>query len=207
MKRNHILILIVAVGVLASFWYATKGDETAEEYTARIQEEHRKKFVNLKHSRDSPLREEVKLNMRPMRFFEPNPQYKVKARLEKLNPPKAITVDRTDGKASTYYEFAIARFELDGVPQELMLWKDPEDDEENRLFLAFYDATSADRTYGGGRYLDLVYKEKHFIEMDFNLSYNPYCAYDESFSCPIPPRKNEITVPVEAGELDYKADV
>ncbi len=70
---------------------------------------------------------------------------------------------------------------------------------ENYLFLPFTDLTNGEETYGGGRYLDLEGPLEGIVELDFNMAYNPYCAYNDRYSCPIPPKENHINVRVEAG--------
>jgi uncharacterized protein (DUF1684 family) len=72
------------------------------------------------------------------------------------------------------------------------------------LFLAFGDKTSALETYGAGRYLDVTKTPgSRTIKLDFNLAYNPYCAYDNTYSCPLPPAENLLEVAVKAGEKTY----
>ena len=75
---------------------------------------------------------------------------------------------------------------------------------ENYLFIPFRDITSGDETYGGGRYLDFRIPETDSVTIDFNLSYNPYCAYNHKYSCPIPPAENSLPVKILAGEKTYK---
>ena len=70
--------------------------------------------------------------------------------------------------------------------------------------MPFVDATSGTETYGAGRYLELEALEDGTFLADFNLAYNPYCAYSEDYSCPIPPAENRISVPVRAGEKQYQ---
>jgi hypothetical protein len=75
---------------------------------------------------------------------------------------------------------------------------------EDYLFVPFTDNTSADESYGGGRYLDLRVPLSKSIEVDFNRAYNPYCAYNHKYSCPIPPAENHIPLKMKAGEKKYK---
>ena len=71
------------------------------------------------------------------------------------------------------------------------------------FFLAFADSTSGKDTYGGGRYLNVRQDGKNSITIDFNLAYNPYCAYNPDFACPLPPKENVLTIAIEAGEKNY----
>jgi uncharacterized protein (DUF1684 family) len=74
------------------------------------------------------------------------------------------------------------------------------------LFLPLRDATSGDETYGAGRYLEPLMLDDGRVLVDFNYLYNPYCAYNDAWSCPLPPRENWLTVPIRAGEKAFAAD-
>jgi hypothetical protein len=67
----------------------------------------------------------------------------------------------------------------------------------------FADATSGTETYGAGRYLELEHHHGDLYHVDFNLAYNPWCAYSPNYSCPIPPKENRLQVPIRAGEKDF----
>jgi len=75
---------------------------------------------------------------------------------------------------------------------------------EYGFFIPFVDSQAGKVTYGAGRYLDPELKEDGMLILDFNLAYNPYCAYNELYSCPIPPAENRLSVPIKAGEKNYK---
>src|SRR5262249_20654720 len=74
------------------------------------------------------------------------------------------------------------------------------------FFIPFMDATAPAETYGAGRYLDPEAMQDGKLLVDFNLAYNPYCAYNELWSCPIPPRENRLKVPIQAGEKKPTGD-
>jgi uncharacterized protein (DUF1684 family) len=122
---------------------------------------------------------------------------------------KVVVLPTNDNKQQTYVEYARASFRLNNTDCELLILEVMESGPfRGTLFLAFADQTSAFETYGAGRYLDV---EKvpgaNTITLDFNKAYNPYCAYTDSFSCPLPPRENILSVPIRAGEMTYdKAD-
>ncbi|HEY6744608.1 MAG TPA: DUF1684 domain-containing protein [Mycobacteriales bacterium] len=82
------------------------------------------------------------------------------------------------------------------------------------LFLPFRDATGATSTYGGGRYLTDTIKGTYgrglvldgdAVTLDFNYAYNPSCAYNSAYLCPLAPRENWLVAPVPAGEMRYSA--
>jgi uncharacterized protein (DUF1684 family) len=76
--------------------------------------------------------------------------------------------------------------------------------DRGRFFLPFKDGTTGGETYAGGRYLDPRARPDGSLVVDFNYAYNPYCAYGEGWSCPVPPVENEVTAPIEAGELAFE---
>ncbi|WP_321538818.1 DUF1684 domain-containing protein [Flavobacterium piscinae] len=72
------------------------------------------------------------------------------------------------------------------------------------MFLPFTDLTSGIESYGGGRYIDLKIQEGKIWTIDFNQAYNPYCAYNEKYSCPIVPEENDLKVEIKAGVKAFK---
>ena len=93
----------------------------------------------------------------------------------------------------------VARFDVAGEEVTLTLY----DTGHPGYFLPFRDATSGTETYGAGRYLDLDRNPDGTLLIDFNLAYNPLCAYNDSYSCPLPPIENWLSVPIRAGEKDF----
>ena len=80
------------------------------------------------------------------------------------------------------------------------------DDEEfvDYLFLPFTDLTNGEATYAGGRYIDLAIPDGDTLIIDFNKSYNPYCAYNKKYSCPIVPKVNHLEIDINAGVKAFK---
>jgi hypothetical protein len=97
----------------------------------------------------------------------------------------------------------MVHFDVDGRTATLTLFGSHDSDD---LFLPFRDATSGQETYGAGRYIDVGAARDGRVTVDFNLAYNPYCAYNPSYSCPLPPRENWLDVPIRAGEQDYASE-
>ena len=102
--------------------------------------------------------------------------------------------------------FGVLSFYLLDKKIELNVYQsiDSADVKSNYLFLPFLDNTNGLSTYGGGRYMDLTVPKSDSIWLDFNTAYNPYCAYNELYSCPIVPRQNYIPLKVEAGVKRFK---
>ena len=129
----------------------------------------------------------------------------MRARLEQLENQELILLPTNDGAQESFTKFAIASFTLNQQESVLMVLRPVPVKDKNKFFIPFADETSAIETYGSGRYLDLQFPPgSQYITIDFNLAYNPYCAYNSKFSCPLPPSENHLSVPVEAGEKTYE---
>ena len=115
-----------------------------------------------------------------------------------------LAVGTSDDQTRIYQRAGIVRFQINGTDTQLTLLHHIGDD---GYFVPFRDATSGTETYGAGRYLDLDLEVDGMVSLDFNLAYNPYCAYSEAYSCPLPPQENWLTVPIEAGEKTYTAEM
>ena len=147
--------------------------------------------------------------LKDVQFYAPDSTYRVMATVELTPKAQPFEMPTYSGKTKTHVAYAVLSFMLHGKPQQLTLYRNlnlmrlPE--YRDYLFAPFKDATSGGETYGGGRYLDVRTGDIHdgHLSLDFNKSYNPYCAYREGFACPIPPQNNVLPVPVEAGEKAF----
>jgi hypothetical protein len=151
----------------------------------------------------SPLTPEQRASFGRLAYFPPNEALVVRARLETegLDTDEEIVMPTTTGGEQVYRRGGVVRFEVDGQPAQVTLFASPE---MRELFLPFRDATSGKQTYGAGRYLEVEPAAiDGTVEVDFNYAYNPYCAYNPEWSCPIPPGENWLTVPIRAGEKDF----
>ena len=203
MKSSHIIILAISLVVVAAVAYMFTAAESPEAYVEKIEKERERQFKFIRFNIDSPLTEEQKQSFTKLTFFDIDPLYKVKARLIPIENKKVREVPLTDGSKQRYIEHAFAEFELGGKTNKLLLLQAMDEADKRNFFLAFADATSAGETYGGGRYLNVRQDGKTSITIDFNLAYNPYCAYNPEFACPIPPKENILEIPILAGEKNY----
>ena len=104
------------------------------------------------------------------------------------------------GDVASYLRWARIHFEVDHETAELTVYRDAQ---SGAFFLPFQDANAGGETYGAGRYLEVEELEDGRLHVDFNYAYNPYCAYNERWSCPIPPAENRLTVAIRAGEKTF----
>jgi uncharacterized protein (DUF1684 family) len=203
-KSNYILFIVVGLVVITAVAYMFTAAERPEAYVEKIEKERERQFKFIRFNIESPLTEEQKRAFTKLTFYDINPVYKVKARLIPIENKKVREVPLTDGSKQRYIEHSFAEFELGGRTNKLLLLQAMDEADKRNFFLAFADATSAVETYGGGRYLNVRQDGKNSITLDFNLAYNPYCAYNPDYACPIPPKENLLEIAVEAGEKNYK---
>lgn len=204
MNQKTILIVIAAVVVLAAVIYSMSGAETPEQYVERIGKERERQFKFLKYNGESPLTDEQKRNLNALDYYPIDQEYQIRARLVPVDQRVMIQIPMTDGTLERYIKQAFAEFELQGKTHRLLLLQAANEGDRRNFFLAFADETSGIETYGGGRFLDVRQDGKNSITIDFNLVYNPYCTYNPDYACPIPPKENLLTIPIYAGEKNYK---
>lgn len=158
--------------------------------------------------KNSPLPKDKLVDFDGHPFYPVDKKYKVKAKLKLTPNAESFKVQTTTTRLAEYRPYGTASFTLEGKEVVLTLYssKSMEADPHYKdyLFLMYNDLTNGDETYGGGRYINVKKKEGKKIVIDFNQSYNPYCAYGGSYSCPIPPSENKMDIKIEAGvKFDY----
>jgi hypothetical protein len=204
MKTQNIIIIGIVVVALISIIYSFQGGND-EGYVARIEKARKEKDHQMRTVSDSPFKDNVK-GFKGLNYFPISSNYRIQAKLVPINEKRTRTLPTSDGKEKTYLEYANAEFELEGVENKLLILEMMDmGPYRGTLFLPFADATSANETYGAGRYLDVKkVPGSTSITLDFNEAYNPYCAYNDNFSCPFPPTENILSVAIRAGEMTYK---
>jgi uncharacterized protein len=165
----------------------------ADSELKRFRAEKDRVFARDPHS---PLTPEQRQAFGGLAYFEENPRLVIHATLDRDVEAGDVVMGTTAGDEQVYQRYGRVRFNVDGQPAELMLYASEDSDE---LFLPFRDATSGHETYGAGRYLEL-HAHGDEVTVDFNYAYNPNCAYDPAWSCPLPPPENWLKVAIRAGE-------
>jgi len=203
MSKKNIFWTIVALVVGISLFYTFTGTEDPQLYQNTIEAERERQFKFLKYNLESPLKEEQKQALDSLDFYPIDQAFKVRARMVPAENKRILEIPMTDGSIERYIRHSFAEFEWQGQPVKLLLLQAEDETDRRNFFLAFADDTSGEETYGGGRYLNLRQDGQSSITIDFNLAFNPYCAYNPDFACPIPPRENILEIPIRAGEKNY----
>ncbi|MCH4551079.1 DUF1684 domain-containing protein [Aestuariibaculum lutulentum] len=161
-----------------------------------------------KDATTSPLKDEDRKTFEGLEFFKNDSIYVVKAILELMPDSEFVPMKTTTSRISEKRIYGILNFELKGESFKLNIYQDKDlmtkEGYENYLFLPFFDETSGEESYGGGRYIDARIPKGDTIIIDFNKAYNPYCSYNDKYSCPIVPRENYLATRIEAGVKAFK---
>jgi len=142
-------------------------------------------------------------------FYPIDKSYCVKASFKRIPDQKGFYMNTSSGVQKKFFKYGLVTFKRDGKTLHLYIYQSEtlmqQDKYKDYLFIPFGDATSGFTSYGGGRYMDFTLQEikNGTLVIDFNKAYNPYCAYTTGYNCPIPPKENLLTVPIDAGEKNY----
>ena len=147
----------------------------------------------------SPLPEEHRSGFSGLDYFAPDSTWVLNADYERTEPTK-VPIPSTAGSESFYTTTGTATVEIGGSVHRLIIL----DDGDGDAFIPFRDGTCGSETYGGGRYVGITIADDGTATIDFNVAQNPWCVYDEEFTCPLPPSQNWIAAPIRAGEKMYK---
>ena len=147
------------------------------------------------HDSQSPLTREQKHTFKGLNYFPENPALRLEVKVDEFPVKESIEMETTAGDVQNYQKFGRFRFSVDGQEAELTIYAG-----EYGFFLPFVDSLAGKETYPAGRYLEPELLEDGRLLVDFNLAYNPYCAYNEHWSCALTPFENRLKVPVRAGE-------
>lgn len=195
MKKLSFLFLILSLFLNA---------QTEKENIASIKKFQKELNTEYLNPKKTPLRGDNLKNFKKHPFFPINLKYRVTAKFVKTENPVPFELPTSSGKFKQYQEYGKATFELDGKSFTLTLYQSLDlmkmEKYKDHLFLPFRDETNEKETYGGGKYMDLKIPAGNEIILDFNQSYQPYCAYNAfDYNCPIVPVENKLPIRIEAG--------
>lgn len=192
------LVFLFCISALTSFGQ--------KDYKKSIKK-HRKTY-----KKDFAANERAPLNKKEVRdlsFFPADADYKISGKFSPTPDAKPFEMATYSGITKPYKKYGTISFNLKGqdleiaVYQSLKMIRMPQ--YRDHLFIPFKDLTNDESTYGGGRYIDIKKSDisKNMVTIDFNKAYNPWCAYSDGYSCPVPPIENHLQISLEAGEKKY----
>jgi len=156
-----------------------------------------------KDASTSPLKEADRKHFNGLEFFKFDSTYVVPAKFERFPDEKPFEMKTSTERRPVYVKYGELTFNLKGKRYKLNIYQNngliETEGYEDYLFLPFSDETNGLESYGGGRYMDARIPDGDTMVIDFNKAYNPYCAYNDKYSCPIVPRENYLKTRIEAG--------
>ncbi|MCL9808599.1 DUF1684 domain-containing protein [Flavobacterium luminosum] len=190
--KKIIIILLVFVSAIS---LAQEKIQSAEEYQKEMN-------VRFSDSLTSPLMKEDLVNFKGLDFFPIDKKYSVQATFKRVKG-KAFEMKTTTDRKPQYRVYGVLKFQIEGKELQLFVYQNLElitrPGFKDYLFLPFSDMTNGSETYIGGRYLDMRIPKEKMVIIDFNKAYNPYCAYNYKYSCPVVPLENDLKVEIKAG--------
>lgn len=218
MMKSPIYLLLIVVLCSTACKEKKKYHDTTKQKTAKaptdaladILEFQKELNEEFKDPETSPLPDRYRKNFETLDFFGPDTTYVVDAQFVRTPEALPFFMPTTTGRKSKELVYGIAHFTLNGKKRQLEVYQNQELMEQEEfhdyLFLPFTDNTNDTETYTGGRYIDLTIPDGDTIRIDFNTAYNPYCAYNKKYSCPIVPSVNALDTEVRAGVKAFEPE-
>ena len=205
---SRIAPILLAVACLslascsANYKKLTYDSAEQRDYVMRLDSFRERKDFFFKSNPSSPLTNLQRSQFYHLNYYPPNFNLIFRVKLIRESRPEQVGIQATGGEMRPAIKYGKFEFEIDGKRLTLHVYK-MIGDGENELFLPFTDETCGNTSYSGGRYIDLREDDSGEYTLDFNYAYNPYCAYNHDFSCPIVPAENHLDVKIDAGEMKY----
>ena len=198
-----ILLLLMAISLIS----CTQESKIDNSYVSKIQSERNETNSKFKKTEETILPAEDIKTFTGLEYFNIKPEYNIRAKYELIKDGDIFEMKTSTTRLPEYKKFAKLTFEIDGKEFRLFAYENQKteinDEYKDHLFVPFTDLTNGESTYGGGRYIDIKKTDSDEVELDFNTCYNPYCAYNHKYSCPIPPLENHLEIEILAGVKDY----
>jgi len=197
------MVLIILLVFLASFGCQESGQNSENDFVIQIEKHRTEKDVSFKISEDSPIPDERKIEFQGLSYFPVDLDYRFQVSLHRHSQKETFKIVTSSGMLRETMKYGYFKFDADGRECVLQVYKllDIQSEYPNYLFVPFLDTTTGKESYQGGRYLDFEENDSGIYTLDFNLAYNPSCAYGKpGYNCPIPPAENKLDVAIPAGE-------
>ncbi len=179
--------------------------EPPEKWGEDLEKNRKDKDAFFAHHLQSPIAIDEKDNFEGLKYFTPNPKFYFELDFHEHITKETIKIQDSKENIRNLIRWGEFRFKIDGEEYKLQAYKSEPD--EKYLFVPYRDETSGKETYGAGKYLDLDEEHQKNLSgkwiLDFNVAYNPSCAYNHDYACPFVPPENWMKVPILAGEKKY----
>ncbi len=176
-----------------------------EKYIKSIEQFRQEKDNYMKNNPSSPFNIDTSAHYKPLKYYSVNPNFVFKSKLFGYNKPDTVNILGTKGEVRRILRFGYVQFNYKGKKYKLNVYKGSSPKGKPYYTIWFTDKTTGNETYGVGRYLDfdLNPDTNYVYTIDFNLAYNPYCAYSSLYSCAIPLKDDHLDIAIKAGEKNF----
>jgi uncharacterized protein len=199
MKKTLVAVITLVIGILVyQFFYKKENSQNYDDHISMYRHERAEYF---RYSPESPFLKQ-KVNFTYLNYYPANTDFRINAIFDKNDNLDTVALATSTGTIDKFILIGMANFEFKKIDNSLLVLRSTNQNDKT-LFIPFMDKTNGESTYGAGRYLDVNLTKGNSILLDFNKSYNPYCAYTEAYTCPFPPKENRLNIAIEAGEKSY----
>jgi len=205
--RFYFILGFLLLKVCAATLAQMPAEFNRSAYTKALKKERADKDIEMRTDEKSPIPEDEKSTFKHLNYYKPKPSFRKEAAFERYDDAMHFYMKTTTDRLPEYTLYGKITFRHKrkqyslNVYQNIELVKKP--GFEKYLFIPFNDITNGKETYGGGRFLDITENGEATLIIDFNKAYNPYCAYNHKYSCPIPPEANTLNIKIKAGEKKW----
>jgi uncharacterized protein len=212
--QNHLVRTLPAVLLCALLVWPGCGRKTgrtdseatidsSDVYTLKVLRNRKVKDLELLRDEKSPLTATDRESFTGLQYYPPARDLVFESVLERLPKPEQVMLATSKDRPRAMFCIGRLPFEYEGARHALRVYISADTSRGDDWFIPFKDATNGDETYAAGRFIDIPSPRSDTTFLDFNDAYNPYCAYNHRYDCPIPPKENELPIAIRAGEKAY----
>ncbi len=202
--KSFVLLGIISLSVL---FFSCGGKYTSEQkkYINEVEQYRKEKNDYMKNNPESPFNQDTTIKFEPLNYFDVDPGFVFKSKLFEYPQKDTISVYGTKGEERKAVRYGYINFNYQNQPYKVNVYQGTTADSEEYYSIWFTDKTTGGETYGVGRYIDFdINPDSNYVyTVDFNLAYNPYCAYSAKYSCAIPTKEDHLDLAVTAGEKKF----
>ena len=206
MRYLNIPFIYLFIAVILMLFSCGKNHTPEEQsYIEGINKFRSEKDEYMKNDVSSPFNFKGKVKFKPLKYYEPDPDFIFKSKLYEYEPKDTILIFGTKGEEREVIRYGYVLWNNNKKKFRVSVYKGVSKTGDEYYSIWFTDKTTGNETYGVGRYLDfdLSNNRDSIYTIDFNLAYNPYCAYSPDYSCAIPTKEDHIDIAIEAGEKNF----
>ena len=205
MKKVLITIVLLITAQLIFTSCGKKYTPEQEKYIAQVRTSRETKNLEFMNDANSPFNQDPKANFHALNYYDVDPDWVFQSKLTENAKQDTVTVYGTKGEARKAVRFGYLTFNKNNKNYKLNVYKNLAKNGAVYYSIWFTDKTTNEETYGVGRYLEFELNSdpNHIYTIDFNLAFNPYCAYSANYTCAVPTREDFIDLAIEAGEKKF----